>query len=41
MLCFQPAVIGAAEFRKRSEFDHGISPLLAFRWPLDMPSGVV
>jgi hypothetical protein len=27
-------VIGAAEFCKWSEFDHGISPLLEFRWPI-------
>jgi hypothetical protein len=27
---FQPAVIGAAEFCKRSEFDHGIFPCLNF-----------
>jgi hypothetical protein len=34
-------VIGAAEFCKGPEFDHGISPLPEFRWPLDMPPGVV
>ena len=28
MLCLQPAVIGAAEFCKRSEFDHRIFPLI-------------
>src|SRR5260370_6837800 len=30
MFCLQPAVIGAAEFCKRSEFDHGIFPLVKF-----------
>jgi hypothetical protein len=38
MFGFQPTVIGAAEFRKRSEFDHGIFPWFEFRWHLDMPS---
>jgi hypothetical protein len=28
MLCLQPAVIGAAEFCKRSEFDHWDIPSL-------------
>jgi hypothetical protein len=30
VLCLQPAVIGAAEFCKRSEFDHGDIPLPGF-----------
>src|SRR3954466_8345799 len=30
MFGLQPAVVGAAQFCKRSEFDHGISPLRKF-----------
>jgi hypothetical protein len=30
MLGFQPAMVGAAEFSERSEFNHGISPSLKF-----------
>ncbi len=30
MLCLQPAVVGAAEFCKGSEFDHGNIPLKVF-----------
>jgi hypothetical protein len=30
MFCLQPAVIGAAEFCKWSEFDHGMFPVIEF-----------
>jgi hypothetical protein len=36
VLGLQPAMVGAAEFSERSEFNHGISPSLNLRWALDM-----
>src|SRR3954470_15334384 len=44
MFGLQPAVVGAAEFCKRSEFDHESAPLNFGRWApwrMDMPRAVV
>jgi hypothetical protein len=36
MLCLEPAVVGAAEFCKWSEFDHRFFLDVNLRWVLDM-----